>query len=452
VRRIPLHVGDGRLLGGLDLAATLRAGRPVADRGLLAEADGGVLLLAMAERLPAATAAYLAAALDAGEVVLERDGLALRTLARVGAVALDEGLAEDERPPEALLDRLAFRVDLHGVSAREAAVAAAYGADAVAAARVRLPAVRAGEDVVEALCSVAATLGVASLRAPLLALRVAHAAAALAGRDEVSEADAALAGRLVLAPRATRLPATEQPEDDDAERAEQTQPEQAPSDDRGTSEDTPSDEERPLDDLVLAAAQAAIPASLLAQLQLAEGGRAPRASAGRVGALQRSTTRGRPAGTRQGEPRAGARLNLVETLRAAAPWQRLRRREAGRPQEASRVEVRRDDFRVGRFEQRSQSTTIFVVDASGRRRSTGWLRRRGRSSCCWRTATCAATGWRCWPSAGGVRSCCCRRPARWCGRSGAWPACPAAAAPRWPPGSTRRRRSPTRSGGGARRP
>jgi magnesium chelatase subunit D len=29
------------------------------------------------------------------------------------------------------------------------------------------------------------------------------------------------------------------------------------------------------------------------------------------------------------------------------------------------VEVRRDDFRVGRFEQRSQSTTIFVVDASG---------------------------------------------------------------------------------------
>ena len=40
----------GRLLGGLDLAATLHAGRPVAERGMLAEANGGIVLLAMAER------------------------------------------------------------------------------------------------------------------------------------------------------------------------------------------------------------------------------------------------------------------------------------------------------------------------------------------------------------------------------------------------------------------
>ncbi len=50
MRRVPLHVTDDRLLGGLDLAATLRAGRPIAQRGLLAEADGGIVLLAMAER------------------------------------------------------------------------------------------------------------------------------------------------------------------------------------------------------------------------------------------------------------------------------------------------------------------------------------------------------------------------------------------------------------------
>ena len=42
-RKIPLHVSDGRLLGGLDLTATLRAGRPVAEHGLFAEAHGGVL-------------------------------------------------------------------------------------------------------------------------------------------------------------------------------------------------------------------------------------------------------------------------------------------------------------------------------------------------------------------------------------------------------------------------
>ena len=52
-RRVPLHVNDDRLLGVLDLSATLQAGRPIAQRGLLAEADGGVVLLAMAERLTA---------------------------------------------------------------------------------------------------------------------------------------------------------------------------------------------------------------------------------------------------------------------------------------------------------------------------------------------------------------------------------------------------------------
>ncbi len=90
VRRLPPHIADDRLLGGLDLAATLRAGRPVAERGLLAEVDGGVLLIPLAERLSAAAAARIASAMDSGEVVLERDGLASRFPARFGVVAFDE--------------------------------------------------------------------------------------------------------------------------------------------------------------------------------------------------------------------------------------------------------------------------------------------------------------------------------------------------------------------------
>ncbi len=210
VRRVPLHVTDDRLLGGLDLAATLRAGRPVAQRGLLAEADGGVVVLAMAERLPNATAARLASALDAGEVVLERDGLAQRAPARLGVVALDEGMPGEERPPAALLDRLAFRVDLDGVRAADFSEARAAE---VAAARALLPAVRVRGAIIEAFCAAALALGVPSLRAPLLAVRVARAAAALAGRRMVSAEDAALAARLVLAPRATTLPAPETPEE-----------------------------------------------------------------------------------------------------------------------------------------------------------------------------------------------------------------------------------------------
>jgi magnesium chelatase subunit D len=64
---------------------------------------------------------------------------------------------------------------------------------------------------------------------------------------------------------------------------------------------------------------------------------------------------------RAGRLASGARLNLVETLRAAAPWQGLRR--AGEPTAA--IKVRADDFRIQKFVQRRESTTIFAVDASG---------------------------------------------------------------------------------------
>jgi magnesium chelatase subunit D len=67
---------------------------------------------------------------------------------------------------------------------------------------------------------------------------------------------------------------------------------------------------------------------------------------------------------RRGAPRGGARLNVLETLRAAAPWQRLRSRKTGADRNA-RVIVLREDFRINRFKHRSQTTTIFVVDASG---------------------------------------------------------------------------------------
>jgi magnesium chelatase subunit D len=72
---------------------------------------------------------------------------------------------------------------------------------------------------------------------------------------------------------------------------------------------------------------------------------------------------------RRGEPRAGARLNVIETLRTAAPWQILRREEAlrlGLPSvPGRRIDVRREDFRITRLKQRSETTSIFAVDASG---------------------------------------------------------------------------------------
>ena len=49
-RKLPLSANAGRLVGGLDLSASLSAGKPLFERGLLAEADGGVIAAPMAER------------------------------------------------------------------------------------------------------------------------------------------------------------------------------------------------------------------------------------------------------------------------------------------------------------------------------------------------------------------------------------------------------------------
>ena len=366
VLRAPCNVGDAELLGGLDLSATLASGHTVAQRGLLARADGGALIVAMAERLAQTPAAHIAAALDRGEVVAERDGLTIQSSARIAVIVLDEGFEDDDRPPAALLERLAFRLDLGLLSHRDL-----DGQDgqpdvsAITAARVRLAGVTVPDELIEALCTACAALGVGSSRAPLLALKMARAAAALAGRDVVDEADAALAARLVIAPRALHLPAdssndeqgTEAPEDrapDEQTQAEQ--PPDQPDDDKG--------EVRTLDDTVLEAAIAALPPGLLAKLQAASQ-RIRAGQTGKAGDSQATVKRGRPIGARRGDPRSGVRLDLLHTLRAAAPWQRLRKQVIAAGTVRPLIEIRRDDFRIKRFRDRKQTTTIFVVDASG---------------------------------------------------------------------------------------
>jgi magnesium chelatase subunit D len=365
VRRVPVHVHDDRLLGGLDLVATLRAGRPVAERGLLAEADGGMLVLAGAERASALLAARVAAALDSGEAVAERDGITARSDARFILAALDEGSAEDERPPAVLLERLALQVELDHLALRDLLELPEFDIEAVSAARDLLPRVLLDDDVLEALCAAALALGVMSMRAPLFAARAARAIAALNGSERVQQEHAAAAARLVLAPRATRLPPQAA---EDPPLPEPESPPEPPADDIDST--SPPSADRPLEDMVLAAAAAAIPPGLLAQLQIAAALRTRQAGGGRAGEERQGGTRGRPAGVVRGEPRRGARLNVIATLRVAAPWQPLRRQlraaGAGTPGgRAPRVEVRADDFRVQRYRRHARTTTIFVVDASG---------------------------------------------------------------------------------------
>ncbi len=348
LRRLPPTADDARLLGGLDLTATLASGRPLAARGLLADADGGLLLLPMAERATPGLVARLAAALDTGEVRTERDGLSLVSPARIALVALDEGAEAEDRAAPPLAERLALAADLSGVPARPPP--AVFQRADILAARAALSETEMGAAALDTLTRAAAASGIASLRAPLFALRAARAARALLGPALEPAAALEIAARLVLAPRATQRP--EAP----------AEPEDAPPPPESTPEpeaETAPEGDGALADRVLEAVRAALPDALLAELA-ARGRVTASAALGRAGTERRAPDRGRPIGARPGRIGGGARIDLVATLTAAAPWQALRRR----PGHAA-IAIRPEDIRVKELKRRSATASIFVVDASG---------------------------------------------------------------------------------------
>lgn len=339
LRRLPGHVDDERLLGGIDLAASLSAGRPVRQTGLIEEARGGALIAGMAERMDASIAGRLAQALDEGGTAL---------------VLLDDAVEPEEAPPAGLTERLAFHSDL-SASRRWQGVALAPAAAALA------DVAPLDDAALAALAATADALGVESLRALIHAREAARGLAALAGRTAIDKADLAGAVRLVLAPRATRLPPQEQqappPED---------QPPPPDSQHNDPSDGEQQQQEPDLSEILVEAAKAAIPAGLLEQLA---GGKAPRrAQSSGTGQKRKAATRGKPLGARPGMPRGGHKLALIDSLRAAVPWQAVRRREQGGEAcaaPASGIIMRKEDLRIRRFEERAARVTIFAVDASG---------------------------------------------------------------------------------------
>ena len=351
VIHIPINVSDDRLLGGLDIAATLQSGRPLVQRGLLERADGGLVVLAMAERLPERTVAVLCQSLDTKRVVVERDGLSLVRECAVGVVALDESLTEDEHLAGSLADRLAFAVWTNNLSAQDLASTSFDVAD-IERARTQLANVDVGDDVLQAITRTALAVGVWSLRPAVLALAAARALAALDGAAQVSMEHAAKAARLTLSHRALDINVP----DTDAAPPPSAEPE-PPTDDVDQDDQT-SQSPGELEDTVVAAAQAVLPEQLLRALA---GGLPQKSRKLGRGAASRAPAqkRGRPIGVRSVTRLGDEKLNILATAKAAAPWQRIRKATPGR------LKVYPDDFRITRYQTKTQNTTIFAVDASG---------------------------------------------------------------------------------------
>ncbi len=397
--KLPGSADAERLLGGIDLAHTLQTGQLHMQAGLLQQADQGLVCLPMAERLPPALLAPLVQALDSAQVAATHHASA-PTDTRFGVVALDESLPDEAGVNAALQERLGLWLDLQALSPSDIDAGLDPGEDdalqirlspgALARARERLQRVEASDAQLHALCASAWGLGIGSLRAPSLALRVACAHAALNGRSTLDDEDLGFAARCVLAPRATQWPAEpssqEQTAQDSApDDAEPPPPPQAPDPAAGdppppeAHEDAPTDTPAPeptaedLQEMMVAAALASLPPHMLDALATQQGARSGHTS-GRSGQTRAGQQRGRPLPPRPGRPGGHARLHVLATLRAAAPRQGLRQtapqvtmlgKSPATGQVQRRIAIRAEDFHIQRYQQRSSSCLILALDASG---------------------------------------------------------------------------------------
>ncbi|MEL6577744.1 MAG: magnesium chelatase ATPase subunit D, partial [Pseudomonadota bacterium] len=278
--RLPPACGVAPLMPGLDLAATLAEGRAVRRAGLLSRAAGGVLVVPAAERLERSVVGALAQHLDA-------EGSA------PAVIAFDEGAEPDERSASSLEDRLAFRLLLDALPLAAVSPLPATQSD-VLAARALLPEVAVPAPALEALVGMAAGMGIGSARPPAMALAAARAHAALDGRREVDDTDAAIAAELVLLPRALWLPGAEEAEQ---EPEPEPEPEESPPPESQTPEEDETDaaasEPEAMEDRLLDAVRAALPPALLASL-LAGNRQRSGGAAGAAGARMITPGRGRP--------------------------------------------------------------------------------------------------------------------------------------------------------------
>jgi magnesium chelatase subunit D len=361
VMRMPHHIDQERMLGGIDLSVTLAKGRVVEQIGLLAQANKGMVVVPMSEKLSPQTLAMLLQAHDQGQV--HALAIGATHASRVGLVALDESQEDEPGVASKLKERLALWIEMDTVDiAMSQEKIEALSAQELAEVRSVLVKIQATEAQMRALCEVAFALGIDSMRAPLLALRLACVHAAIHDREFLEEEDLRIAAQMVLSPRATRIPSNQ-----DTESAQPSEPPPPPdasnTDQDAAHEDTPpppTTEPASLEDTILAAALASLPPKLLDQLLLGASQSKSQSSSGNSGQAQMSRQRGRPLSPRLGRPTSGARLHLLATLRAAAPKQKLRTKHAGQ-----KIAIRSEDFYIQRFAHKAASCIIVAMDASG---------------------------------------------------------------------------------------
>lgn len=331
VHRVSTHVDMPALVGGIDPISSLSEGRIVMQPGILQR--GGTVVTTLSERLPKDVATVMGQAMDTG---------------KLGAViAFDQGSNDDAAPPQSLTDRLAFCLDLTQVRAQD--FSPVYVPNT--GEQTARPALDHAQ--IDLLVTAALRLGIVDLRPVMMCQRTAEYLAQFDGNPQVTQYDLDRAAALVFAHRAVTFD-TPNPND--------PPPEENKAQDTASDPENSATQDAPLpQDMLIDAIKAHLPPDLLASL-MSRPAKAITSTGMGFGLRQKSNQRGRPKPPRLGRPSGQDRIDVLTSVRSAAPWQPLRRRHAPT---RSGVIIYPSDLHVQRFENRTERLVIFVVDASG---------------------------------------------------------------------------------------
>jgi len=382
VVELPVSATEDKVVGSLDIEQALKCGERKFEPGVLAKAHRNILYVDEVNLLNDHIVDVLLDAAAMGVNIVEREGISYTHPAAfilIGSMNPEEG----ELRPQ-LLDRFGLCVNIEGDKEADTRVEIIkrrreyeHAPDAfirswqqeeerfresIRKAKDLLPETSASEEMLTMIAQICIDMAVDGHRADIVMLRTALTIAAYNGRTAVTEDDVREAAELVLSHRSRRQPLSEQQQQTDKDKVEQSiqksqkeknQPEQQQ---QNPENQKPKENTTPDGSMTTQFAEGR--PFKLNQKTLATARRID--SFKREGSGRRSVTESRDGKyVRSRIPRAiGPDIALDATIRAAAPHQKGRIGSLA-------IKIETSDLREKVRERKMGNTVLFVVDASG---------------------------------------------------------------------------------------